>query len=116
MSTWSERHDSTCTGRLWRHRRARDTRPRRSGYPFTLGVASGVTASSRTKPRSAEFVSDRRVAVRWEIARDVTFRRPVQRRRWTAFRHLAEEEVALVLHLADAIYENAPSATAVRQA
>lgn len=85
---------------------------RSASHPATRGL----TASSRTKPRSAEFVSDRRVAVRWEIARDVTFRRPVQRRRWTAFRHLAEEEVALVLHLADAIYENAPSATAVRQA
>lgn len=33
---------------------------------------------------------------------------------WTAFGHLAEEDVALVLHLGDAIYENAPSATAVR--
>jgi len=163
-------------------------RPHWSGYPFTLGVASGdprpdgVVLWTRltAEPLSLDPVSDRRVPVRWEVARDENFRRTVQRGRawatpelghsvhvepdrlqpdreyffrfesggevspvgrtrtaphgrvgdhrfafvscqdwqdglWTAFRHLAEEDVAVVLHLGDAIYENAPNATAVRQ-
>ncbi len=159
-------------------------RPTFPAYPFTLGVASGdphsdgVVLWTRLAPKPLEGggMPDRKVPVRWEVARDERFRQVVRRGnavarpdfahsvhvevdglrpRWeyfyrfkagseispvgrtktapsrhssprrlafafvscqhyeqgfyTAYRHLAEEELDLVLHLGDYIYEGGPS-------
>lgn len=95
MSTWNERYSRRTfvggAGALalaaYGVTDARATpRPHWRGYPFTLGVASGdprpdgVVLWTRLAPDplSAEPVHDRRMPVRWEIARDEAFRRPVR--------------------------------------
>ncbi len=77
--------------------RAWAARARMSGYPFTLGVASGSPTPSGVvlwtrlapEPLHGGGMPDQRVPVRWEVAEDEGFKKIVQRGLYTAIPELA---------------------------
>ena len=106
----------------------------RRSYPFTLGVASGdplpdgVVLWTRLAPEplapdGAGGMPAGTVPVQWEVARDERFRKPVRRGialascqswiggRYAAYRTMTEEDLDLVVHVGDYVYEQAGTHT-----
>ncbi len=76
-------------------------------YRFTAGGARSVTGRTRTAPAAGAAVS----RLRFAFASCQNF----EQGQYGAYRHLADEDLDLVLHLGDYIYENSSSAEVVRR-
>lgn len=134
------RYAAICAGTptLWRV----TSRPFLSGYPFTLGVASGDPTTDAcviwTRLAPDPFaplggMDGSKASVTWEVADDEGFARIVQRGRYTAapelaysvhvdvqglftaYEHMAAERLDLVAHLGDYIHESLGTGAQVRR-